>query len=213
MIVSRRLEEELRRSVKTSPDCCWRRPWGRATESSTTSRSGLGVARQPASPNLAHMPDRLAELRRQRALIAEHLAWLDREIATAAPSEPAALLAAQSTAAFSAPDEGHAPPRGLQPTAPVHAGASSKANPSGATPTIIGGFRVAGAGPQPDSQPESLPHPDPVNIRDNVRRGCFLYVALAALLVVLGGALLVWAGRTQKAKNPPAPRVQSPESP
>src|SRR5690349_14599171 len=29
------------------------------------------------------MPDRLAELRRQRALIAEHLAWLDRQIAEA----------------------------------------------------------------------------------------------------------------------------------
>lgn len=29
------------------------------------------------------MPDRLAELKRQRALVAEHLQWLDREIAAA----------------------------------------------------------------------------------------------------------------------------------
>jgi hypothetical protein len=29
------------------------------------------------------MSDRLPELRRQRALVAEHLAWLDREIAAA----------------------------------------------------------------------------------------------------------------------------------
>ena len=39
------------------------------------------------------MSDRLPELRRQRALVAEHLAWLDREIADAsgdAPATPAA---------------------------------------------------------------------------------------------------------------------------
>jgi len=40
------------------------------------------------------MPDRLSDLRRQRALVAEQLAWLDREIAAAgseAPATPAAL--------------------------------------------------------------------------------------------------------------------------
>jgi hypothetical protein len=39
------------------------------------------------------MSDRLSDLRRQHALVAEHLAWLDREIAAAgseAPSSPAA---------------------------------------------------------------------------------------------------------------------------
>ncbi|MEO5957921.1 MAG: hypothetical protein ABIZ49_12405 [Opitutaceae bacterium] len=37
------------------------------------------------------MPDRLAELRRQRALVQDHLAWLDREIAATSavrPSDP-----------------------------------------------------------------------------------------------------------------------------
>jgi hypothetical protein len=34
---------------------------------------------------LAVHPDRLAELQRQRELVREHLAWLDREIAGAAP--------------------------------------------------------------------------------------------------------------------------------
>jgi hypothetical protein len=40
------------------------------------------------------MSDRLSELHRQRALVAEQLAWLDREIAAAggeAPATPAAL--------------------------------------------------------------------------------------------------------------------------
>jgi len=35
------------------------------------------------------MSDRLSELRRQRALVAEQLAWLDREIAAAAGETPA----------------------------------------------------------------------------------------------------------------------------
>ena len=34
------------------------------------------------------MSDRLPELRRQRALVAEHLAWLDREIADAGSETP-----------------------------------------------------------------------------------------------------------------------------
>jgi hypothetical protein len=36
-----------------------------------------------------NMSDRLPELRRQRALVAEHLAWLDREIADAGSEAPA----------------------------------------------------------------------------------------------------------------------------
>lgn len=42
---------------------------------------------------------RLAELRRQRELVGEHLAWLDREIATAAAAEhPAPVAVPPSTA-------------------------------------------------------------------------------------------------------------------
>jgi hypothetical protein len=37
-------------------------------------------------PTLAAVSDRLQELRRQRALVQQHLAWLDDEIAAAAPS-------------------------------------------------------------------------------------------------------------------------------
>ena len=37
------------------------------------------------------MSDRLAELVRQRALVQEHLAWLDREIARAAQKPVAAV--------------------------------------------------------------------------------------------------------------------------
>ncbi len=154
------------------------------------------------------MPDRLADLRRQRALIAEHLAWLDREIATTASAQPAAILPAPYPASIDTP----APVVSAAPLSPPPAFAGTSATPPPSAPTMVGGFRVASPAPLPGPIPEPLPETDPVNIRENVRRGCFLYVALAALLVVLGGALLVWAGRAQKAKNPPAPRVQSPES-
>lgn len=40
------------------------------------------------------MPDRLAELRRQRALVQQHLAWLDAEIAAAEGEKPPATPAA-----------------------------------------------------------------------------------------------------------------------
>jgi hypothetical protein len=35
-------------------------------------------------------PDRLAELRRQRALVAQHLAWIDSELSTAGAGQPPA---------------------------------------------------------------------------------------------------------------------------
>jgi hypothetical protein len=44
------------------------------------------------------MSDRLPELRRQRALVAEQLAWLDREIAAAGGETPAAPAAPQPPA-------------------------------------------------------------------------------------------------------------------
>jgi hypothetical protein len=60
------------------------------------------------------MSDRLTELQRQRALIQEHLAWLDREIATAqgkplppplVASQLAPANAPQATATLSPPNE------------------------------------------------------------------------------------------------------------
>lgn len=46
-------------------------------------------------PTLPGVSDRLAELRRQRALVQQHLAWLDEEIAAAegAATRPAAPMA------------------------------------------------------------------------------------------------------------------------
>lgn len=59
---------------------------------------------------MAQMPDRLAELVRQRALVQEHLGWLNREIAAAA-----------ETARVGPPGESAAtnPPAAAAPVAPA----------------------------------------------------------------------------------------------
>ncbi len=44
------------------------------------------LAPEPDPSTLAAVTDRLQELRRQRALVQQHLAWLDAEIAAATPS-------------------------------------------------------------------------------------------------------------------------------
>src|SRR3954470_22363220 len=79
------------------------------------------------------MPDRLAELRRQRALIAEHLAWLDRQIAEAGGSSvPAAQPALQPTPTPATP-LGPTPLPKVEPAAVVaaalKASAAAAANP------------------------------------------------------------------------------------
>ena len=116
------------------------------------------------------MQDRLAELRRQRALVAEHLAWLDREIAAAeGKPSPAPLPAPTPTPA----------PTATEILAKV-------AEPAPALPPV--------ASDHPDAA--LLPEPQPTDIKNDVRRGCLLYFALASLAVVAGTGLLVWAARS-----------------
>jgi len=88
-------------------------------------------------------PDRLRELRRQRALVADQLARLDREIAAATDSPPG----------------GAAPPATASPT-----------EPETAFPATLDATAV-----------------DPTAVRNDTRRGCFLY--FAAALLALGLAL------------------------
>ena len=122
------------------------------------------------------MQERLAELLRQRALVAEHLAWLDREIGR---------LASQAT----------------PPAAP------SVATPAPvATPPSITADALA---PATETPALALPEHRPADIKDDVKRGCFVYVAIAALLVVLGGGLLVWASQAYKRSHPPKPPAES----
>lgn len=128
------------------------------------------------------MQDRLAELRRQRALVAEHLAWLDREIAAVpavVPAVPAQPTPAPAPASAAIPIGNPLP-------------AASQPEPSAATPA--------------DALP--LPEAKPAEIKDDVRRGCLLYFALASLFAITVIALLIWASQAYKKSHPPKPRVQ-----
>ncbi len=130
------------------------------------------------------MSDRLAELRRQRALLEEHLAWLDREIATEAKQVPAArtvppepvrrgLAAATTTDANVAPTLNVVAPTLAATTVPTH-----PAVPAPSPDVLFDQYRVA-----PDA------------LKSDVRKGCFLYFTLALLFVGLGVAVLWMALR------------------
>jgi hypothetical protein len=99
------------------------------------------------------MPDRLAELQRQRALLQEHLAWLDREIAAETATKPARTFAAEKPVIISA----------------TVSSSSSTADVEG----IIAKYAS-----------------EPASLKDNVRKGCFLYFALAFVALALAVAAL-----------------------
>jgi hypothetical protein len=114
------------------------------------------------------MPDRLTELQHQRALLQEHLAWIEGEIAAEAAR------------------------RGWGP-----AGQSAGAPEARPTPAPVQ-WSVQGDGPVPvaetriddDSDAESILEQYREESQDtpqNVRKGCILYFALA--LVLLGAAM------------------------
>lgn len=139
------------------------------------------------------MPDRLAELRRQRALIAEHLAWLDREIAAAGSASAASPEPpiASGLEAASAPV-----PAELDPAAILAAATTAKP----VAPV------AAGHATEDDIAAKHLPTKrQPADIQQDVRRGCLLYFSIAALLVIGLCALLVWVSRAYNKSHPPAP--------
>lgn len=137
------------------------------------------------------MSDRLQELLRQRALVEEHLAWLDRQIAEATPDRaapppppPVAPRYTLKPAASSAPaPQGYLASQAASiarhAAAPVAPPAPRDENPAVATAAdaILEEYRVS-----PDS------------LKTDVRKGCFLYffVALAVVgLVVVGLYFLI----------------------
>jgi len=101
------------------------------------------------------MSDRLNELQRQRALVQEHLAWLEREIA----HESGAPAPVASPAPAAPPRPVSLAPRGRDPVA-VEAEADA----------ILQQYRDQSR-----------------NVKQDVRKGCFLYFVLA--FFVLGVAV------------------------
>ncbi|HEY5550584.1 MAG TPA: hypothetical protein VIK52_01750 [Opitutaceae bacterium] len=115
------------------------------------------------------MDDPTGELRRQRELVAAHLRWLDEQIAhtRGAPSPPPPL-----------------PPAASVPLAQPPPSAAMASVP---TPQVSPALDASAALPD-----IALPEIDPGSIRNEVRRGCFLYVIIASVLLAASVAVAVW---------------------
>lgn len=149
------------------------------------------------------MSQRLAELQRQRALLQEHMDWLEREITAEQ------LRSTETTPVPIRPPD-------VEPTAPAHASPTPSANPAvaragaattvatAADTTIATTINVVapapltspprpGAGPLHGHGPEEILDQyriAPDTLRNDIRKGCFLYFALAFVLLTIGvGAL------------------------
>lgn len=109
-------------------------------------------------PFVNRVPDRLQDLQRQRALVQEQLAWLDREIA-AIQKNKVSVLPPEPAAVMIAPTSPKSPP--------IRFGDASAAER--AAEEILAQY-------QQESQ----------SLQKTVKRGCFLYFFAALGLLVLG---------------------------
>jgi hypothetical protein len=121
------------------------------------------------------MSDRLAELRRQRALMQEHLAWLDAEIAAAEKS------------GAETPTPALVPAPGLRATPRVVSLTPAATPKIAAVPTASPAAAPAAIDPLADKILEEYRVPEK-SLHQDVRKGCFLYFAAALLL--LGAAVV-----------------------
>lgn len=128
------------------------------------------------------MADRLAELLRQRALLQEHVAWLDREIAAASNSASPALAAP--------PTPG--PRAALAPSIPAPP-ITVRHLPLAASAPVIAPAADAGA-TDPDVILEQY-RVAPAALKTDIRKGCLLYFVGALVFVGLVVAGLYLAFR------------------
>jgi hypothetical protein len=136
------------------------------------------------------MADRLAELLRQRALLQDHVAWLDREIAVASGSSTVALPGTPPVAGSPVPaSPGEIPIPTPEAPVPVTRPAPIATPVPAPTPTPPAGVAV--------SAEEILDRyrVEPRAVHTDVRKGCFLYLAAAFAVVIAGVAILYFAFR------------------
>ena len=144
--------------------------------------------------------ERLSKMKAQREAIRAHLAWLDGEIAEA---EKHVSPEAATPTAGSSPEPVAPAPAVAAPTAPAPAAAVA------ATPLSPAATPVPGAGDPP--LPPEFAHLEvrPNDIRNEVRKGCMIYLAVAIVLGLLGlGLLYLLFGRTdpmEKRRSAPPP--------
>jgi hypothetical protein len=152
------------------------------------------------------MSDRLAELRRQRALIHEHLTWLDREIAAAEKTGGSSLAPVPTPLSLSAPLAAS-----LQATAPAWPAPTTPASGQSPLPLRPAEPPLVISAPEPAATPTSrllprafstVPQPalpsaslgeyrvSPGAVKEDVRKGCLLYFAAAFVLLFVGVGIL-----------------------
>ncbi len=120
------------------------------------------------------MSDRHQELLRQRAIVQEHLAWLDREIAQISPNKtqptPVSLARPAPPAPLPSAPSGHLAGQAADLTR--HAAASRPTSENSSVPSaaeaILEEYRVA-----------------PDTLKTDIRKGCLLYFVGALSLVAL----------------------------
>ena len=147
------------------------------------------------------MSDRLAELRRQRALLADHLAWLDREIAAEAKQVPAERVVAPNPVTPGIPAA--SPARALSVATAADATVATTVTVVAPGVAATGkGTGTAAAAPAPAIPPASTAQAEamleeyrvkPDTLKSDVQKGCLLYFALALGLVALGVTVLWFA--------------------
>lgn len=118
------------------------------------------------------MSDRLRELLRQRALLQEHLAWLEREISHTQAVPPVAPVKSAERA-----EPAPAQPGPAVASTPPAADAPAKAKPD--PEAILEKYRV-----------------EPKSLQQDVRKGCMVYFALGFLVFALSVVGLYYALRT-----------------
>ncbi len=125
------------------------------------------------------MLDRLADLRRQRALVQEHLDWIDREITRAErQQQTSGVTPTAMPVANAAPDASPAIPPNPAPLPPGIPAAVVTPPHLTQADAILEEYRV------------------PTNaLKGDVRKGCLLYFAGAFLLLGFGIAVLWFAFR------------------
>jgi hypothetical protein len=121
------------------------------------------------------MDERLAELKRQRAGIAAHLAWLDREIAACEGVRPASGATGPATG----------------PTIPFPppSTAAATAMQAPAAPLPLQGSAADATSSLPLS---GVPEIDPRSIKSDVQRGCLVYIALGLVVAALFVFWVYW---------------------
>lgn len=130
------------------------------------------------------MSDRLSELRRQRALIEEHLAWLDREIAAESPQsadEPSRESRAQPAPSGTVPQAQSA--SGAPQSVPLVPAGVKNRNPTSPGNTPANALAAEALLDEYRTAPDTL--------RQDVRKGCLVYFALA-FLVLFAAVGILW---------------------